>query len=496
MQKASKKLLAFLAFLFYFYLEVKFRTKHFKKLKIELRMDEKVLEEKISEEELRERAQAAFSSKKIPKEISFIKCQFTDMQGGIREVTTSKEALARGYTSVDGSSAFGKIVPPTESDLILVPDWETFTQIPWLNNTARVICDVYKPNLEPFAGCSRTILKKVEKMMEKTLENRVKEIYQNKITKYHAHFAPEVEFLLLPESYDIINLLTDSTIKNNHYFIQPSTVIDEILKEIMNNLEKMGIKRAKYHTEVATYQYEIVMEYGNALRIADATMTLKSLIKEVAKLHKHKASFIPKFKEDVNGSGMHLHQSLAVTINGTIYNLFYDYEKKQLSSIAKQYIAGILKHAKEITAITNPLPISYKRLVPGYEAPTVISWDYENRTALCKVSCNENQTRVEYRSPDPSCNPYLCIAAILAAGLSGIEARLELGECEKKDYYHEEKAEMLPRNLHEALEYMNRSIMLRKWLGDFIIDSLYKLGINEWKEYSKKVSNIDLERYF
>lgn len=440
------------------------------------------------------------------KGVEFVKYQFTDMQGNIREVTlTIGEIRGMGTTSVDGSSVFGKIIPPTESDMILMPDCSTLTMIPWSPDTARVICSVFYPpeseggEMIPFEGCGRSILSHVEKSMAGVLKKRAAKLFTGKkIEKLHAHFAPEVEFLLCNGDYDHMNIHLDD-LENNHYFVPPQKRVDEVLKEITKTLGLMGLKKEKYHTEVSTFQYEIGIGHGNVLQIADATMTVKYIIENIAQSHGLKASFIPKFNKNVNGSGMHVHQNLAATVDGEEHNLFFDSTMENcLSDIGKTYFAGLLKYASEITAITNPLPISYKRIVPGREAPTYISWDWLNRTALCRGhSRGIRKVRVEYRSPDPKCNPYLAFAAMLSAGLEGIESSLELQPSDNRNFYTDnEGVEELPGNLGEALEKMNRSSMLRKRMGDFIIDTLFTLGKMTWREYYQEISDIDIRRYF
>jgi len=458
--------------------------------------------------------QEARYEKIMGKKIEFIKCQFTDMQGNIREVTlTANQIKGTGVTSVDGSSVFGKIIPPTESDMVLVPDFSTFNFIPWSSSTARVICNVYYPPekedsiVKPFEGCGRGILKKVVKDMEDFLKEHIRKMFPNeKILKIRAYFAPEFEFLLLPEEYDFFNIHLDLNIKNNHYFIPPEKNDDSALKEIIKHLGSMGLKKEKYHTEVSGFQHEIGIGHGNVMHIADGTMTAKYIIENIAKNHGFRASFIPKFNKNVNGSGMHVHQNLSITvakksgnkIKKEKINLFFDLSKKDgLSNIGRQYIAGLLKYSREITAITNPLPISYKRLVPGAEAPTYISWDWLNRTALCRGhSKGTKKIRVEYRSPDPLCNPYLAFAAMLCAGISGIEENLKLPPSDNRNFYTDnEGVKELPGNLGEALEQMNRSTMLRKKMGDFIIDTLFKLGNNLWRDECREITDIDIKKY-
>jgi glutamine synthetase len=442
--------------------------------------------------------------------IEFIKCQFADMQGNTREVTTTyQQLLTNGTTSVDGSSVFGKIIPPTESDMLLVPDFATLYPLPWDPNTARVICNVFHPPesedapIKPFAGCGRSILQKVVSRMEILIrKNLPKTLANAKIIKMRAYFAPEVEFLLLPKKYDWTGIHRDCNLKNNYYFLPMYGDRDLAHQEIINYLGMMGLKKEKYHTEVTSLQCEIGIGHGNVLKIADGTMTIKYIIEYVASKYGFRASFIPKFNEAVNGSGMHVHQNLSTTVseNGQEIkiNLFFDPACPDgLSDLGRHYIAGLMKYSREITAITNPLPVSYKRLVPDAEAPTYISWDWLNRTALCRGhSKGTKKVRIEYRSPDPKCNPYLAFAAMLSAGLSGIEEKLQLRPNDNRNFYEDHSGvKELPGNLGEALAEMNQSKMLRKWLGKFVIDNLYKLGSNLWKEESRQVTDVDIERH-
>lgn len=444
--------------------------------------------------------------KKYPK-VKFVKYHFADLQGNVREKTRSREDVKeKGITTTDGSSIFGKIIPPTESDMLLYPDPSTLVVVPWAEDTGRVLCNVYTPSAEegkpdrPFEGCSRNILKDVEESMASVLTTLVrKRCGKKKIQKFHAHMSPEVEFLLVKEGYDAGKIHLDQNLANNNYFVPPKEIVDNALKDMMRSLSKVSLKREIYHTEVTTYQCEIGIAYGNALAMADAVMTLKYIIGKIAEKHGLVASFIPKFRKGVNGSGMHVHQNLAVTMGGKEENLFYDpVNKDALSAIGRHYIAGLLAYAREITAITNAWPISYKRLVPGAEAPTYIAWDWQNRTALCRGhSQGKKSIRIEYRAPDPMCNPYLAFSAMLAAGLEGIEQRLKLPQPEKRDFYHDNSGvQELPGNLGEALDLMNQSRMLRKRLGDFIVDTLYKLGKDSWREYNQEVSDVDIRRYF
>lgn len=443
--------------------------------------------------------------------LNYVACQIIDLQGNIREKTpTAQELFSKGIAGTDGSSVYGKIVPATESDMILVPDFKTLIPLPWEPDRARVICNVFYPPkkedspAKPFEGCSRSILAKVVRNMEKTLLPIVqKKFPQEKILKIRAYFAPEVEFLLLPETYDFSKIHLDPAFTNKHYFVPPTKNVNAALKEIVRCLGLMGLKKEVYHTEVATHQYEIGIGHGNVMDIADGTMTIKFIIENVAREFGLRAYFIPKFNKNVNGSGMHVHQNLSLTVAGQDgkekrINLFFDpTQENSLSKIGQQYIAGLLKYAKEITAITNSQTESFKRLVPNAEAPTHIAFDWLNRTALCRGhSPGIKSIRVEYRAPDPMCNPYLAYAAMLSAGMAGIQENLDLPPCRNIDFHiNSQGIEELPGNLGEALKIMNESQMLRKSLGNFIIDTLFKLGQITWQEYCREITDMDVRKY-
>jgi glutamine synthetase len=341
------------------------------------------------------------------------------------------------------------------------------------------------------------------------------------VSGFAAEFAPEIEFILVKGDYDISRLHLDQNLRNDHYFVPPRHDIDVALKQMVSALSSASLRKEKYHTEVTTCQCEIGIGHYDVSGMADATMFLKTVIERVAQVNRLKASFLPKFRKGVNGSGMHVHQNLAAIVKKakskkeTRVNLFFDSKaedglsdnreiilqdclKDGLSDIGKSYIAGLLKYAPEITALTNPIPLSYKRLVPGCEAPTYIAWDWQNRTALCRGhSPGTHKVRVEYRAPDPKCNPYLAFAAMLAAGLEGIEEGLELKGADNRNFYKDSKGvEELPANLGEALKRMNESDMLRKRLGDFIIDKIFELQMGVWREYCQEVTDTDIRRYF
>lgn len=463
----------------------------------------------IERDALREIAKEKIASAK-EENIEFIKYHSVDLRGIIHDETLTIEDLKNlGETSTDGSSLFAKIITATESDMMLIPDFRTFKKLPWLPNTARVLCNIFHPRkkdgetMQPFNGCSRNVLAKIEKSMQPVIEKLFPAL---EISKFHAHFSPELEFIVLDKEKYERNLEkgksihADTTLNNNNYFVPPSHAMDLFLQEVTQCLKVMGLKREKYHTEVATYQCEIGIGYGNVSSIADACITAKYILQKVAEKHGLIVSFIPKFNAGVNGSGMHVHQSLAISVNGKEINMFFDIGQQYgLSKIGQHYIAGLLKFAEEITAITNCLPVSYKRLVPEKEAPTFISWDAQNRTTLCRLHSPEieKSIRVEYRGADPMCNPYLAFAAMLAAGLEGIRMKLRLPPAEKRDYYVDhDGVKQLPANFGIALEMMNRSRMLRVNLGNDLVNMLYLSGGNEWSSYGQEITDVDIRRYF
>lgn len=441
-------------------------------------------------------------------DIRFFRYHFADLAGNLGEVTVTRENISGlGAASVDGSSVFGKIIPPTESDMILMPDVSTYAIVPWRRHTAHWFCNIFYPPakegdiMKPFEGCARSMLYRTIKSTEKFVASYLsKHQPRLKYDKIKVYFAPELEFILVPDDYDYKNIHRDINLSNKNYFVPLDEKVDLIMKDVLTHLEEMGFAKEKFHTEVSTYQCEIGLAYDDALKMADATMTAKYIIKHVAQKYNWRASFIPKFNNKVNGNGMHVHQSLGALVGNKQINLFFDPKQTKmncLSVLGQQYIAGLLKHAREITAFTNPTPISYKRLVPGAEAPTYISWDWSNRTALCRGhSPNTKKIRVEYRSPDPSCNPYLAFTAMLLAGSEGILNCYELPKPDPRNFYTDnDNVEQLPGNFGEALELMKASPLLTEKLGP-IINDLYKLGSLEWRNYSSKVTDVDLKRYF
>jgi glutamine synthetase len=385
-------------------------------------------------------------------------------------------------------------VPIEESDLIVRPDPETFHVLPWARDVSRVICDVYTPpthkkEMEPFEGDTRLLLKKICKQIPGVLKGLMD--VENKRFSYHV--APELEFFVLD--------LNHCKIDNRGYFDPPTHKMREFLTNIMEATGEMGIQYEAYHSEVAPSQYEFDFRYGDALKIADATVTLKDIIKNYAEKYELKATFMPKPFFDMNGSGMHYHLNLSMYSRGKEgeekVNLFYDSKKQDLSDIARYFIGGLLYHAPAVTAITNPICNSYKRLVPGWEAPTKIAWGRKNRSALIRVPYgNPKATRCEYRSPDPSCNPYLAFAVTLAAGLDGIKNRIAPSEPIEEDLYQNARGiNELPGSLEKALICLEKNDIIKEAMGSHIFRNFMEEKQKECVDYHVQPSNIDFQMY-
>jgi glutamine synthetase len=426
--------------------------------------------------------------------IEFISLQFTDIVGVVKSViipiTELPMALDRG-TWFDGSSVEG-FARIAESDMYLIPDPDTYAVIPWereKNPTARLICDVYTPEGEPFDGDPRHVLKRALREAEER--------------GWIYHTGPEPEFFLFRRDGD------GQAVPRPHdqggYFDLSTDRGVEVRKEMSKALAAFGIRVEASHHEVAHGQQEIDFRFADALRAADNVVTFKATLKEVARQHGLHATFMPKPTAGVNGSGMHVHQSLVSA--GTGENLLADGQSEHgLSRLALQFIAGQLAHARGMCAVLAPLVNSYKRLVPGYEAPVYISWGQINRSALIRVPRvnpdRPESTRLELRCPDPSCNPYLAFAVMLRAGLDGIERELEPPVVSNEDLYHLDDQERetqgldtLPGSLGEALEELDHDDLVRRTLGDHIADRFIEAKTTEWREYRAHVSQWELDRY-
>jgi glutamine synthetase len=434
-------------------------------------------------------------AKRVAEEgIQFISLQFTDIVGLVKSVTIPVEeletALDRGVW-FDGSSVEG-FARIAESDMYLVPDPDTFAVIPWERDSgpsARFICDVYTPSGEPFTGDPRQVLKQA--------------IQEAAALGVSYHAGPEPEFFLFKRDGD------GEAVPRPHdqggYFDLSTDRGVEVRKRMVTALSAFGIRVEASHHEVATGQHEIDFRYTDALRAADNVVTFKLTLKEVARQHGLHATFMPKPIAGVNGSGMHVHQSLVRLDNGE--NAFADNgDEFGISALARQFVAGQLAHARGMCAVLAPLVNSYKRLVPGYEAPVYVSWGQINRSALIRVPQvtpdRPESTRLEIRCPDPSCNPYLAFAVMLRAGLAGIKQGLEAPAISNEDLYHLDEQDRearglgtLPGSLGEALEELKKDELMIEALGEHIFERFTEAKTIEWQEYLIQVSGWELDRY-
>ncbi|MFW6158626.1 MAG: glutamine synthetase family protein [Planctomycetota bacterium] len=424
-------------------------------------------------------------------EIKFIRLWFTDVLGFLKSFAITVEELEGALESgmgFDGSSieGFARI---EESDMIAKPDPSTFVMLPWRPNegagVARMICDIFEPDGTPYDGCPRHALRRV---LRTAAENG-----------YTFYVGPELEYFYFktagpkPETLDA----------GGYFDLTPLDVASDWRRETVLTLEKMGIQVEYSHHEVAPSQHEIDLRYDEALRMADKAMTYRLVVKEVAIRNGVYATFMPKPIFGENGSGMHTHMSL---FQGDRNAFFDGDEEYHLSATGRGFIAGLLAHAREISSVVAQWVNSYKRLVPGYEAPVYISWAQRNRSALVRVPMykpgKEKTTRAEFRCPDPACNPYLAFAVMLAAGLKGIEEGYELPAPVEEDIFEmsvEERErrgiECLPNNLDEAISETARSELVRRALGDHIFEKFIANKRIEWDNYRTHVSQYELEEY-
>jgi glutamine synthetase len=430
----------------------------------------------------------------VEDRIDFISLQFTDIVGIVKSVTipvTELDVVLERGQWFDGSSVLG-FARIAESDMYLVPDLETYAIIPWQSDespTARLICDVYTPGQEPFEGDPRYVLKRA---LARAAE-----------MGYRYNTGPEPEFFLFES--DDNGLALPRPQDQGGYFDLSTDRGHGARNEMSKALAAFGIEVEASHHEVARGQHEIDFRYTDALRAADNVVTFKVTLKEVARKHDLHATFMPKPIAGINGSGMHVHQSLFHI--DTEKNAFADdQEEHGLSKVARQFVAGQLTHAKGMAAVLAPLVNSYKRLVPGYEAPVYISWGQINRSALIRVPQVQPDrpasTRLELRCPDPSCNPYLAFAIMLRAGLDGIERGLEVPPISNEDLYHLDDAgrrtrglDTLPGSLGEALKELQQDELLKQTLGEHIFQRFIEAKTIEWNEYRVHVSDWELSRY-
>jgi glutamine synthetase len=421
--------------------------------------------------------------------VKFIRLWFTDILGQMKSFAITSEELEEAFSEgmgFDGSSIKG-YARIDESDMIAKPDPATFQLIPWRPKekaVGRMFCDILNPDGSPYEGDPRYALKR--------------NLARLKDLGYTFYLGPELEFFYFKDAHG-----TEVLDEGGYFDLTTLDAASDLRRETVLTLEEMGIKVEYSHHEVAPSQHEIDLRYAEALSMADNVMTYRIVVKEVATKYGCYATFMPKPIPGQNGNGMHTHQSL---FKGK-ENVFYDAnDKYYLSDVAKKYIAGLLKHAPEITAFANQWVNSYKRLVPGYEAPVYMAWAMRNRSALVRVPLykpgKEKATRIELRSPDPACNPYLAFAVMLAAGLEGIEKDYELPEPIEKDIFElsaEEKEELgiqaLPGNLMQAIEKVEQSELVRKALGDHIVNAFITGKKIEWNEYRIQVHPYELEKY-
>lgn len=424
------------------------------------------------------------------EDVEFIRLQFTDIFGTMKNVAVTSSQLEKALNNecmFDGSSIEG-FVRIEESDMYLYPDLNTLEIFPWRpqqGKVARLICDVYRPNKTPFEGDPRYILKKV--------------LQEAKEMGYTFQVGPECEFFLFHT--DDNGLPTTITHEKAGYFdLAPLDLGENARRDIVLNLEDMGFIIEASHHEVAPAQHEIDFRYDEALSTADNIMTFKLAVKTIAKRHGLCATFMPKPVYGVNGSGMHTNMSLSK--DGR--NLFADEnDPLGLSREAYNFIAGIMEHIKGMTAITNPLVNSYKRLVPGFEAPVYIAWSATNRSPLIRIPAGRGEgTRVELRSPDPSCNPYLTLAVCLAAGLDGIKRNLNPQKAVDYNIFHmtdEERqkagVQCLPGTLLEAIEALEQDEFIKNVLGEHIASNYIKAKKAEWLSYRSQVTEWEINQY-
>jgi len=429
---------------------------------------------------------------KMAKEhdVKFIRLWFTDILGFLKSFAITVEELERALEDgmgFDGSSieGFARI---DESDMVALPDPDTFRLIPWHpqehHAVARVFCGILMPGGEPFEGDPRYVLKRNLK--------RAADM------GYIFYVGPELEYFYFRDSQG-----TEPLDQGGYFDLTPRDAATDMRRETVLTLEEMGIGIEYSHHEVASSQHEIDMRYTDALAMADNVMTYRLVVKEVALKYGVYATFMPKPVFGINGSGMHVHQSL---FKGDRNAFFDKNDEYHLSKVGKSYIAGLLKHAPEITAVTNQWVNSYKRLVPGYEAPVYLSWARRNRSDLIRVPeyrpGREKSTRVEFRSPDPACNPYLVFSVMLAAGLEGIEKGYEVPDPIEENVYEmsdEEKQrrgiETLPGSLFEATLLTEKSEVVRRALGNHVFDAFIRNKKIEWDQYRTQVTDYELNRY-
>ncbi|MCF8085143.1 MAG: glutamine synthetase family protein [Deltaproteobacteria bacterium] len=421
--------------------------------------------------------------------VSFIQFWFTDVLGVLKSFAITPSELEEGMSEgmgFDGSSieGFARI---EESDMIAKPDPETFQLVPWRRGerpVARMFCDILNPDGTPYEGDPRYVLKKLLKKIA--------------AKGYTFYVGPELEYFYFKDdkSTELLDI-------GGYFDSRPMDQGSNLRRETIFALQDMGVQVEYSHHEVAPSQHEIDLRYKDALQMADNTMTYRLVVKEIARQQGVYATFMPKPIFGQNGSGMHVHQSLFEGAKNAFYDANAQYH---LSEVAKYYIAGLLRHAPEITSVCNQWVNSYKRLVPGYEAPVYVSWARRNRSAMIRVPMykpgKETATRIEFRSPDPSCNPYLAFAVMLGAGLEGIEKQYELPDPVEEDIFEMNPAERkahgitdLPGNLYAAILATEESTLVREVLGDHMFNKFIENKRIEWDKYRTHVSQFEMDKY-
>lgn len=425
------------------------------------------------------------------EKVAYLRLWFTDIMGNNKNVEVPASQFAKaldGQILFDGSSieGFSRI---EESDMVLAPDYNSFVIFPWEEHgskVARLICDVYNPNGTPFIGCPRSVLRKI---CDKAKQNG-----------YIINTGPEAEFFLFMKDSD--GKATTKTHDAGSYFdLSPIDQGEEARREIVRVLEQIGFEVEAAHHECAEGQHEIDFKYSDALNTADNVATFRFVVRKVAADFGLHATFMPKPVFGIAGSGMHTHQSI---FNTEGENIFYAPKKPyQLSDKALWYIGGLLEHARSFCAITNPTINSYKRLVPEFEAPTHVAWSERNRSPMIRVPDRRGaSTRAELRMPDPTCNPYLAFAAMIASGLDGIAKKTDPGEPINKNIYkmsERERARLkiksLPAHLSDAIDLLEKSSLMRETLGDHIFHNFIRAKRKEWLTYIAQVHQCELDWY-
>jgi glutamine synthetase len=428
--------------------------------------------------------------KKIEEnDIKFIKLWFTDILGFLKSFTVPKEEIEKAFSEgigFDGSSIEG-FVRIDESDMVAIPDLSTFAILPWRpkeKGVARMFCDIVTPDGKPFEGDPRYILKRnLEKAKHKG---------------FTYYVGPELEYFYFKDSRN-----PEILDKGGYFDLIPRDEALDLRRETVLFCEALGMRIEYSHHEVAPSQHEIDMRYEDALTMADNVMTYRLIVKEVAYRQGVYATFMPKPLFGENGSGMHTHMSLFKGDRNAFFNIKGKYH---LSDTARYFIGGLLKYASEITSVTCQWVNSYKRLVPGYEAPVYLSWAQRNRSDLIRVPMykpgKEEATRIEFRSPDPACNPYLAFSVMLAAGMAGIEQKMEPPEPVEENVYKmsaEEREKrgigQLPGSLLEAIQFTEKSKLVREALGDHIFNHFIENKKVEWDRYRIQITSYELEKY-